>query len=271
MGRIFAYKVRTDARGTDNDDEKKKNKRRMIFAVVGIIIISIVMAAWVYDKYGTLYLSPGEKYTVNIPFIGASNNPVICGAAIDTRKNPVKDVNVTVKLYNKNETIAWNITDSKGKYCIYLPEITKTTRYDIYVGYNDSTNLTRGSNDYVLDLGTDKKNYSKGEVAGINGTISNDNVDIENGRVFVSLAHCSGIMNGTSCKDEFGQTKYWDYLYKDERYYLNIVKDKGMDIPSDEFNITFNTSDASIGGYKFILEFSFNAKEKTKTLYFNVE
>ncbi len=44
-----------------------------------------------------------------------------------------------------------------------------------------------------------------------------------------------------------------------------------MGIPSDEFNVTFDTTDASIGGYKFYLEFSFNTKEKTKTLYFNVE
>jgi len=44
-----------------------------------------------------------------------------------------------------------------------------------------------------------------------------------------------------------------------------------MDIPSDEFNVTFNTSNANIGGYKFYLEFSVNVKEKTKTLYFDVE
>ena len=268
MATMFADKVGANVGGIKQDEEKGKNKRRMIFVIIGIIIISIVMAAWVYDKYGTVYLGPGEHYTVNIPFIGASEVPVICGKAYLTSENPVKDINITVKYYNNESVLAWNLTNKDGKYCIYLPEITKNTKYDVYVGYDNET-MTLGKHDYSLtNLKTEKEIYNRSvdQYVIINGTINNEDAKIENGRMDVNLKYHNE------------STGKWEEIFDYKRYYVNIESNDEYPLPNDadEVNISWEIpNDAKIGKYKFYIKTSFNA-EKTKTghkpknVYFNI-
>ncbi len=252
-------KVRADE--IDDVEEKKKNKRRIVFAVVGIIIISIVMGAWVYEKYfGTVLLNPGEQYTVNIPFIGASNNPIISGKAIDATGKAVKDINVTVK-YKGNETVlAWNVTDKEGYYKIVLPEIKTAKSYNVYVGNYDNSTLTLGSNDYTLNF-NDSKIYNKSVdyYAVLEGTIKNKDTNIEDGRIDVNLKYYNESKPG------------WVEIFDYKRYYVNVVPNSDYGFPNDEFNVSWEIpGDAATGKYKFYIKTSFNAKESTKTINFNI-
>ncbi|OQX20535.1 MAG: hypothetical protein BWK75_04750 [Candidatus Altiarchaeales archaeon A3] len=259
MGRIFADKVGADAGGTDNDEEKKKNKKRMVFAVVGIIIISVVMAVYVYDKYGTVYLSPGEKYTVNIPFIGTSNNPIISGIAAYIDGTPVKNITVTVKYKGNDTVLAQNTTGNDGKYVVYLPEIKTAKSYDVYVGYDNST-VTLGSNDYTLKFNESKiYNKSVDHYAVLEGTIEDNQANISDGRVDVNLKYYNETKPG------------WIEIFDYKRYYVNKEPNEEYGFPNDEFNASWEIPiDAAIGKYKFYIKTSFNVEEKTKSVYFNV-
>ncbi len=246
-----------------NKEEKKRKRRMIIFVILGIIIVSIVMGAYLYEKYGTVYLSPGEHYTVNIPFVGPSNVPVICGKAYLTSGASVENINVTVKYYNNESVLAWNLTDKDGKYCVYLPEIKKKTKYDVYVGYDNET-MTIGKHDYSLtNLKTEKEIYDKDDDSYviINGTINNEDARIENGRMDVNLKY----HNESAGK--------WEEIFDYKRYYVNIDSNEEYPLPNDpdEVNISWEIpNDAKIGEYKFYMKTSFNAKEKTKSVYFNV-
>ncbi len=262
MDTMFADKVRADAGGIEQVEEKKKNKRRIVFAVIGIIIVSIVMGAYVYEKYfGEVSLKPGEQYTVNIPFIGASNIPIISGKAIDATGKAVKDINVTIKYKGNATVLAWNTTNNDGKYVVYLPEIKTAKSYDVYVGNYDNSTLTLGSNDYTLNF-NDSKIYNKSvaHYAVLEGTITNKDATIEDGRIDVNLKY----YNITS--------KKWVEIFGYKTYYVNIEPNNVYEFPNDEeFNVSWEIpSDAAIGKYKFYVKASFNAKEKTKSVYFNI-
>ncbi|MDI6730934.1 MAG: hypothetical protein QMD06_05265 [Candidatus Altarchaeum sp.] len=259
MDTMFVDKVGTDTGGKDNDEEKKKNKRRIVFAIIGIIIVSIVMAAWVYDKYGTIYINPGEHYTVNIPFIGVSNIPIISGIAAYTNGTPVKNINVTVKYKGNDTVLRWNTTGNDGKYVVYLPEIKTAKLYNVYIDYDNST-LTIGSNDYTLNF-NDSKIYNKSvdHYAVLEGTIEDNQVNISNGRVDVNLKYYNETKPG------------WIEIFDYKRYYVNKDPTEYYEFPNDEFNVSWEIpSDASIGKYKFYIKTSFNAKEKTNNVYFNI-
>lgn len=257
---MFVGKVGADINGTSEDEEKKKNKRRMICVLIGIIIVSLAIAVYVLDKYGTVSLSPGEHYIVNLPFVGASDSPIIEGKAVYTNGSPVKDVNVTVKYKGNNTVLAWNLTNKDGYYKIVLPEIKKSTKYDIYVGYNNAT-MTLAEHRYTLNLDTDKEIYNRSTDTFVimTGTINNENAKIENGRMDVNLKY----------RDE--SADQWVEVFDYKRYYVNAEPMESYGIPNDEVNISWQIpSDAAIGRYKFYVKTSFNAKESTRTVYFNV-
>lgn len=251
---------------------KNKFKGKMeLFLILLLILGTVVVIAGsiIEKKYGDFKLHPGEKYTVNIPFLGAPESSFICGKAEYWNGSAVEGVNVTVKYHNNETVLAVNMTDENGFYCVYLPEIKKATDYDIYVGYENRTNLVLGSNDYTLNLDTEKDSYSSGEIVVLNGTIENEDAKIEDGRMLVSLAYCNGTFNESSkaCKGTPGK---WIHLYDSKNYSLSINKNYDQYVPYVDFDVRFNTSGASMGWYKFSLRASFNSKEHTKNIYFNV-
>ncbi|CEG12966.1 hypothetical protein MSIBF_A3000006 [groundwater metagenome] len=261
MDTMFADKVRADGCGINEDEEKKKNKRRIVFAVIGIIVVSIVIGAYVYEKYfGQVSLKPGEQYTVNIPFIGAPNIPIISGKAIDATGKAVKDINVTVKYKGNATVLAWNTTGNDGKYVVYLPEIKTAKSYDVYVGNYDNSTLTLGSNDYTFKF-NDSKIYNKSVdyYAVLEGTITNKDATIEDGRIDVNLKYYDTA------------TDKWVEIFGYKTYYANILPNEVYEFPNDEFNVSWKIpSDAAIEKYKFYVKTSFNAEEKTKSVYFNI-
>ncbi len=261
MDTMFADKVRADGCGINEDEEKKKNKRRIVFAVIGIIVVSIVIGSYVYEKYfGQVSLKPGEQYTVNIPFIGAPNIPIISGKAIDATGKAVKDINVTVKYKGNATVLAWNTTGNDGKYVIYLPEIKTAKSYDVYIGNYDNSTLTLGSNDYTLNF-NDSKIYNKSVdyYAVLEGTITNKDATIEDGRIDVNLKYYDTA------------TDKWVEIFGYKTYYANILPNEVYEFPNDEFNVSWKIpSDAAIEKYKFYVKTSFNAEEKTKSVYFNI-
>lgn len=256
----------------NEENEKRRNRRMIIFAIIGIMIIGLAIGVYILEKYGKVKLSPGEHYTINIPFTSiTSKSPVIEGYATYTNGTPVKNVNVTVKYYKNDSVLAWNLTDDNGYYKIILPEIKKDTIYEVYVGYENST-LKLASNDYKLNLGTNKEIYSKSSdsIVYINGTIDNEDAKIVNGRMDVNLKYCNGTFNESAktCKGTPGK---WEEIFDYKRYYVNIDPNDAYEIPSDEVNITWEIpNDAAIGKYKFEVKTSFNAKEYTKSIYFNI-
>ena len=261
MDTMFADKVRADGCGINEDEEKKKNKRRIVFAVIGIIVVSIVIGAYVYEKYfGQVSLKPGEQYTVNIPFIGAPNIPIISGKAIDATGKAVKDINVTVKYKGNATVLACNTTGNDGKYVVHLPEIKTAKSYDVYVGNYDNSTLTLGSNDYTLKF-NDSKIYNKSVdyYAVLEGTITNKDATIEDGRIDVNLKYYDTA------------TDKWVEIFGYKTYYANILPNEVYEFPNDEFNVSWKIpSDAAIEKYKFYVKTSFNAEEKTKSVYFNI-
>jgi len=49
------------------------------------------------------------------------------------------------------------------------------------------------------------------------------------------------------------------------------VPNSDYGFPNDEFNVSWEIpGDATTGKYKFYIKTSFNAKESTKTIYFNI-
>ncbi|MEK6906040.1 MAG: hypothetical protein AABW81_00270 [Nanoarchaeota archaeon] len=58
----------------------------LIFSFIGILAVNLALlsAYTIFEKYGSVTLGSGEGYIVNIPFIGSSNSPMICGKAQKT-------------------------------------------------------------------------------------------------------------------------------------------------------------------------------------------
>ncbi|MFN3528189.1 MAG: hypothetical protein ACK4YO_03710, partial [Candidatus Altarchaeaceae archaeon] len=130
------------------------------------------------------------------------------------------------------------------------------------VDYDNST-LKLGDNNYILNLDTEKKIYNKNvdKFVSITGKIENGDAEIVNGRIDVNLKYC----------EEKDGKCVWKEIFGYKRYYVNIDSNENYEIPSDELNITWEIpNNAPIGKYKFYIKTSFNAKEKTKSIYFNI-
>lgn len=236
----------------------------LILSFLGILIINITLisAYVIITKYGTVTLNPGEKYTINIPFFGTSKSPEICGKAQKTTGEALQGVNVSVYYYKNNSLINKNTTDSKGKYCISLPEIKSSEKYDIFIEYENSTDnpLQLASNDYTLGFDNNKIfNKSIDKYAVLSGTIENEDAEIENGRFEVNLKYYP-----TNLSERFD---IFDY----QKYFVNLEPREIYEVPSTELNVSWQIPiDAKIGRYKFYIKTSFNAKERTKDIYFNI-
>ncbi|MBI3622990.1 hypothetical protein HY212_02835 [Candidatus Pacearchaeota archaeon] len=237
--------------------KKLRNFLILSFLVLLLINIQLISALFLLLKFGSLTLNSGEKYTVNIPFLGPSKSPIVCGKAQQTDGVLLENINVTVKYKGKAEILAQNITKKDGKFCVTLPEINKSAQFDIYVGYDNST-LTLGNNDYDLNFDNNKV-YSKStdNYVFLSGNIANKDAAIENGRFEIKMGHR---VNGT-----------WKYTFGDyQKYSLNIDPNQIYEVPSDELNFTWNTADLEAGEYKFLIKTSFNSQEYTPSVFFNI-
>ena len=235
----------------------------LLISLIGLVLINITLigAYIVIQKYGSVTLNPGEKYTINIPFIGPSKSPLICGKAETTTGIALQGVNVSV--YYNNSLINKSTTNLSGGYCVSLPEITSSRKYDIFIEYNNETNggIKLASNDYTLNF-DDGRIFSKSSdvYAFLSGTIDNEDAEIDNGRVEVNLKYYPS--------NSSERYEIFDY----QKYFVNINPGEVYDVPSDELNVSWLIpSDAKIGRYKFYIKPSFNAREKTAVnIYFNI-
>lgn len=236
------------------------------FLVIGLINFTFISAYLVFSQYGSVTLNPGEKYTINIPFFDdipsfeESKSPVICGKAETTSGEALQGVNVSV--YFNTTLINKSTTDSNGKYCISLPEITSSKKYNIFIEHNNQTNtgspIQLASNDYYLDFDNNLV-FSKisDRYAVLQGAIDNEDAEIDNGRVEVNL--------------KYYENSTWKEIFDYQKYFVNIDSREVYDVPSDELNVSWQIpNDAKVGRYKFYIKTSFNAKERTKDVYFNI-
>jgi hypothetical protein len=233
----------------------------LTLAILGLLLLDITLigAYVLFTQYGSLTLSPGEKYTVNIPFVGPSKNPMICGKAEQTDGTALEGIKIIAN-YSNNTFAGEATTDDNGRYCITLPEITTLTKtYNIYLEYDNST-LTLANHDYDLDF-ENNRIYSKGsnEYVFLTGNITNEYAEIENGRFEINLQYWP--VNSSERYEIF------DY----RKYSVNISSNEIYEVPNSELNVSWQIpSDAEIGTYKFYIKTSFNAKERTSNIYFNI-
>ena len=78
-------------------------KKFLILSVLGLLLVNLtfISATILVLKYGRVTLNPGEKYTVNIPFLGLSKSSQICGTAQTTSGKELSGV--TINVYYKGE------------------------------------------------------------------------------------------------------------------------------------------------------------------------
>jgi hypothetical protein len=232
------------------------------FLVIGLINITFIGAYIAFSQYGSVTLNPGEKYIINIPFFGESKSPIICGKAETTSGEDLQGVNVSV--YYNTTLINKSTTDSKGEYCISLPEITSSKKYNIFIEYNNQTgtggSIQLASNDYTLNFNNNLI-FSKinDKYAVLQGTIDNEDAEIENGRLEINLQYWP-----SNSSERF---EIFDY----QKYFVNINPRETYNVADNELNVSWQIpNDAKIGRYKFYIKTSFNAKERTKDIYFNI-
>jgi hypothetical protein len=250
---------------------KREVGKFLLISLSGLVLlnITIIGASIAFQNYGRLTLNPGENYTINIPFIGNKQTfQTICGKAEQTDGTALKNISVILKEYNSNETIAENTTGSDGKYCITIPRLSSSTKFDIYLEYENDTgeeNLTLADHDYYLNF-DDDKNYSKAidDYVILTGDITNEYAKVENGRFEIKVAYND---------KEPGENNSWEYIFGDfEKYFINIGSNETYELPNEEVNISWQIPyDASPGEYKFYIKTSFNAEEKSKYVFFNIE
>lgn len=230
--------------------EKRKNLEKfLIVSVLGIILINLpLISALIINVYAKISLSPGENYRLNIPFIGQSKNPSVCGVAEKTDGTLVEGVKVTAR---SGSIFVQNTTNSDGEYCLSLPEINKTTDYNISIDYDNST-LTLANNDYDLSFDNNKV-YRIGinGKAYLSGDITNRDAPIENGRFEIELGQK---INGSWKYNNFGG--YREYL-------VNINPNEIYEVPNEDLDFSWDTASLGIGEYKFLFKSSFNGKEKS--------
>ncbi len=245
--------------------DRKSIRKFVVLSILGLLLVNTtVISGLLIAKYGTMTLSPGENYRINIPFIPlqeeTGESSIVCGIAEDNDGNPVGNVKVEITLHSDAKILGENITDVNGEYCITLPAMaSKSEKYDVSVKY-DNDELELGSNDYSLTF-EDKRNYQKGfdDYAVLKGYINNEDARIENGRFEINLKY----YNDTTDK--------WIEIFDYQKYHVNIEPGEDYEIPNAELNVSWEIpSDAKIGKYKFYIKTSFNAKERTKNVYFNI-
>ncbi len=171
---------------------------------------------------------------------------------------PVEGVKVEAKNTKKSSFTAFNSTDSNGNYCIRLPETNTTEEYNIYVS---NTSMALGSNEYTLNLKTEKGTYHAGETVKIKGAIENSDAQIDNGRIEVNLKRYNEVKNK------------WEEIFDYIKYYVGIEPKTNYYLPNEEDELSIEwliPTDALNGRYKFYFKAAFNGKEKTKHVYFNI-
>lgn len=240
----------------------------LIISLSGLVVLNfaIIGASIALQNYGKFNLNPGEDYIVNIPFLGnKATNQTICGKAEQTDGTALKDITVILN-YENGTQAANNTTGSDGKYCINIPRLESKEEFIVYLEYENETedgNLTLLSNDYTLDFDDKVYNKSEDEYAILTGEIENEDARIENGRFEIRVAYNDKSPDGNNS---------WKYIFGDyETYYINIGSNEIYEMPSEEVNIMWEIpEDASLGEYKFYIRSSFNAKEHTGNVYFNI-
>ncbi|MDO8467359.1 MAG: hypothetical protein Q7S56_00210 [Nanoarchaeota archaeon] len=245
------------------DPKKKKVTLFLTLSFLGLLFLNLafISSYILLIKYGTLTLNPGEKYIVNIPFIGLSKNPTICGTAEQTDGTPLS--NITVRVEYNQSLVRETTTGTDGEYCITLPNMTSSKKFDVYVQYDNVTSdgspIVLGSNSYTLSFDNNRV-YSKSlnKYVLLTGSISNEDARIENGRFEIKV----GYKNST-----------WKYIFGDyEKYSVNVEPDEVYSIPNSELNVSWKIpDDAPTGVYKFLYKTSFNGLEKTsQEIFFNI-
>ena len=249
--------------------KRKKMTLFLMLSFFGLLLLNFafISAYILLIKYGSLTLNPGEKYIVNIPFIGLSKNPTICGTAEQTDGTPLSNINVTVK-YNSNQSIVRETnTGTDGKYCITLPNMSSSKKFDVYVQYDtitsDGNPIVLASNSYTLNFDNNRI-YSKSlnKYVTLTGSISNEDARIENGRFEIEMGRKK--VNSTN----YDYNSFGGY----QKYFVNIEPNEVYDIPNSELNVSWKIpDDALVGEYKFLYKTSFNAKEKiSQSVFFNI-
>ncbi len=243
---------------------EKEIKKFLTISLLGLLIVNFTLISGylVVKSYGQMTLNPGEEYTVNIPFFGSSLSPVVCGRAEKTDGTPLSNVRINISYSTDNELLGTAITDGNGEYCITLPEINTNRRFEVYVQYDNGTSednyLALASNDYTLDFDDDLV-YSRGSTSYIplTGEIRNENAEVENGRFEVNVKYKNG--------DE------WEEILDYQKYSIDIEPNEIYSLPEDGLNFSWRIpSDAKTGEYKFYVKTSFNAKDHTKDVPFNI-
>jgi hypothetical protein len=233
--------------------KKRKIKLFIILAVLGLLFINmaIISGYFFINAYGNMKLNPGEEYTVNIPF-KLFQSPVVSGKAVANNGTVIAGVNVTVT-DSHNKILGEDITNENGEYSITLPKISDITEYYVDVGYNNGsqifTNLANGSNDY--DYTFDDMNYSKSQdnYIELTGKITNEDAEIENGRMVVTLNKCED--NTNNC----------DTVIDTKTEYVNIAPLKEYNIPNTDIKFRWPIDDLSVGKYQLEVSMSFNGVE----------
>jgi hypothetical protein len=250
-------------------EKKEKIKSFMILSVLILLFVNLTLISGyiLITKYGSMTLSPGEKYIVNIPFIPTpettTKSPIVCGTAEENDGTPVKDVEVRITYSTANTTILGeNITDEEGKYCITLPEITSDKTYNVYLEYDNETSssqITLGNNDYSLNF-ENNINYSKASNTSVylTGYISNKDAKVENGRLEITLSRCEG------------ETNTCNSIIDNKKYSINIDSNEVYHVPNPELDYSWPISSAETGKYKMYVEASFNAQDHTTTRYLHI-
>jgi hypothetical protein len=246
--------------------ETRQNRQKLvsvlILSILGLILLnfSLISAYVILANYGKISLDPGEKYIMNIPFIGSSKSPSVCGTALKTDGTPVENVTVSIKLSGSDATEGSDVSDRNGRYCIDLPEITKSNvDYSVYLDY-DNESLILGDNDYDMHFDNNKiidRNINHNVI--LSGEIKNYDAEVENGRFEVKVGHK---VNST-----------WKYDLGDYQLFrINMEPREVYNFPNDEFNFSWQIpSDATDGAYKFLIKTSFNGKEyESQSVFFNI-
>lgn len=245
---------------------KREVGKFLILAFSAVILLnSFILAGTVSGMfYGRFRLNPGENYTVNLPFIIVPFQQLICGVAETVDGELLEDIEV---ILSQNGTeVARNITDEDGKYCISIDELEKATDFEIHLDYEDEAdegNLILGSNDYNLNLDDEEiYNKSEDEFVYLTGEIENEDAKIEDGRFEINLQYYNESSNKSS---------KWEKIFDYQTYRLNIESRETYQISIADFNPIWKIpDDALIGRYKFYIRTSFNAEEKTSSVYFNL-
>lgn len=240
-----------------NGSKKRDLKKVLGFSFLILLLVNIpLISAYLLITYGNFTFNPGEKYTINIPFIGSSSSSTICGKAVLTNGTGVQGVKVSLSYEDNAITISENITKNDGSFCVNIPSINKSTDFKFYVEYDNAT-IALGSNDYVLNFENNKIYSRSDKYITLTGNIENKDARIEGGRLEIKLGQRIG---GS-----------WKYIYGDyEKLTVYIDSNEVYDL-GEELNYTKDISSLENGEYKFLIKTSFNGKQyEGKSVYFNI-